>query len=143
MLEAADNKDALGKCKKYLPVKDENLKPLDIKLDKDYKSGIDCPLEFLVPDTFISKFSLNSKTDIEKTITMTYFAFTSLSTVGFGDLHPRSDYERLFTAFILLFGVAIFSFVMGNFIDILNSFKTINDDFDEGDNLSRFFGLIK
>ena len=74
---------------------------------------------------------------------MTYFAFTSLSTVGFGDLHPRSDYERLFTAFILLFGVAIFSFVMGNFIDILNSFKTINDDFDEGDNLSRFFGLIK
>lgn len=74
---------------------------------------------------------------------MTYFAFTSLSTVGFGDLYPRSDYERLFTAFILLFGVAIFSFVMGNFIDILNSFKTINDDFDEGDNLSRFFGLIK
>jgi hypothetical protein len=45
-----------------------------------------------------------------------YFSFTSLSTVGFGDYHPRSDPERLLVAFILLFGVAIFSYCMGIFI---------------------------
>ena len=49
----------------------------------------------------------------------TYFAFTSLSTVGFGDFHPRSNNERLICALILLFGVAIFSMIMGDFIDIL------------------------
>ena len=48
-----------------------------------------------------------------------YYAFTSLSTVGFGDLAPRSDSERLFVAFMLLFGVAIFSYIMGVFIEIL------------------------
>ena len=52
----------------------------------------------------------------------TYFAFTSLSTVGFGDFHPRSNPERLICALILLFGVAIFSMIMGDFIDILQSF---------------------
>lgn len=51
-----------------------------------------------------------------------YFAFTSLSTVGFGDFNPRGDIERILCAFILLFGVAIFSYIMGNFIDILDQF---------------------
>lgn len=52
---------------------------------------------------------------------MTYYAFTTLSTVGFGDFHPRSNAERTVCAFILLIGVAIFSYVMGNFIEILLS----------------------
>ena len=55
-----------------------------------------------------------------QTLIITYFAFTSLSTVGFGDFNPRSDYERVLIAIILLFGVAIFSYVMGNFLEILN-----------------------
>jgi len=37
-----------------------------------------------------------------------YFSFTSLSTVGFGDYHPRSNSERLIGAAMLVFGVAIF-----------------------------------
>lgn len=76
-------------------------------------------------------------------IILTYFAFTSLSTVGFGDFHPRSNVERIFCAFILLFGVAIFSYIMGNFIDILASFTTLMAGLDDGDNLSRFFGILK
>ena len=48
-----------------------------------------------------------------------YFAFTSLSTVGFGDYHPKSDEERIFVAFLLLVGVATFSYIMGIFINIL------------------------
>jgi hypothetical protein len=48
-----------------------------------------------------------------------YFAFTSLATVGFGDYCPRSDFERCLGAIMLLFGVAIFSMCMGNFIEML------------------------
>jgi hypothetical protein len=39
---AADNKDDKGKCKKYTPVKNENVKPLDIQIDGELKTG-DCP----------------------------------------------------------------------------------------------------
>lgn len=45
---------------------------------------------------------------------MFYFAFTSLSTVGLGDYHPRSDLERAIGAFALLFGVTVTSYVMEN-----------------------------
>lgn len=71
-----------------------------------------------------------------------YFAFTSLSTVGFGDYNPRGDLERLICAFVLLIGVAVFSYVMGNFIDIIEKFKQFHSELEDGDNLSKFFGTI-
>jgi hypothetical protein len=67
-------------------------------------------------ETFFSNFGIEGNSDIKNTIVMTYFFFTSLSTIGFGDYHPRSNFERYFGAYILLFGVAIFSYIMGNFI---------------------------
>ena len=94
-------------------------------------------------DSFITKFGFDEKTQFEKAIGVTYFAFTTLSTVGLGDLHPRSDPERLFTAFLLFFGVLLFSYVLGKFFRILISFKQIEEGFNDSGNLSRFFGVIK
>ena len=95
-------------------------------------------------ERFLVYFGLTSKqvTPIDRLITVTYFAFTTLSTVGFGDYHPRSDKERAYCAFILLFGVAIFSLVMGKFTEIVEEFKDFNKEIDYGDELSRFFGLL-
>ena len=62
-----------------------------------------------------------------------YFAFTSLSTVGLGDLHPRNDIERPIGALVLFFGVAIFSMYMGQIIEMLNKFISFNEDLEEGD----------
>ena len=78
-----------------------------------------------------------------KAIICVYFAFTSLSTVGFGDYHPISNQERLFGAAMLLFGVAIFSYCMGKFVEIFNEIITFNASLDDGDNLHKFFGVIQ
>lgn len=74
------------------------------------------------PDMFIETFGFYSNSRNENLIVIFYFAFTSLSTVGFGDYHPRGNIERMIGAFILLGGVAIFSLIMGNFIEILQEF---------------------
>lgn len=58
-------------------------------------------------------------------------------------MHPRNDIERALTAFVLLFGVAIFSMILGIFIEISDQFLKVNEEFDDGDNLSKFFGLIR
>jgi hypothetical protein len=68
------------------------------------------------PDIFMLYFEVEKKTNIEALIMACYFAFTSLTTVGFGDYHPRANLERVCGAFILLIGVAVFSYIMGNFI---------------------------
>lgn len=94
-------------------------------------------------DLFMVTFQIESKSHIENLIIVNYFAVTSLSTVGFGDFHPRGDTERLVTALILLFGVAIFSYIMGIFIGILDQISHFNEGLDDGDNLSKFFGILR
>ena len=95
------------------------------------------------PDTFIHYNGFHGQSAELNVIICVYFAFTSLSTVGFGDYHPRSNVERLTCAFILLFGVAIFSYIMGNFISVIEQFKAFHQDLEDGDQLSKFFGTIK
>jgi hypothetical protein len=77
-----------------------------------------------------------------KMLVTMYFLFTSLTTTGFGDFHPRSNSERMLSTIMLLIGVSIFSYAMMVFIDILNNYRSINDHIEDGDNLSKFFGMI-
>ena len=72
-----------------------------------------------------------------------YYAFTTLSTVGFGDFNPKSDAERLVCCVIMVAGVAIFGYVMNNFLDIINQFFEYERELDEGDELSKFFSALK
>ena len=41
-----------------------------------------------------------------------YLAVSTLSTVGFGDVHPVTEIGKLFTAFYILFGVAVFLYAV-------------------------------
>ena len=74
---------------------------------------------------------------------MYYYAFTSLTTVGLGDLRPISATEQLFCAFMLFFGVLIFSYIMGQYIELLDRYKASQEEYDEGDKLILFIGVLK
>ena len=67
----------------------------------------------------------NTDGDVDRLIKVWYFAITTLSTIGYGDFSPVSTNERLIASFILLFGVAVFSFIMGQFIEILMNYKSL------------------
>lgn len=94
-------------------------------------------------ETFIHAFKLKQMTPYNQTILILYYTFTTLSTVGFGDLHPKNFFERIIISIVLLMGVATFSYIMSIFIDMVNTIKAFNSDFSEGDGLSKFFGLMK
>ena len=84
---------------------------------------------------------LTSHTD--KTVQLMYFAYTTLSTVGFGDKTPQSDYERLIICGILLLGVSLFGYIMDVLVIIIDEFKAFDAEIDEGNELIKFFSLIK
>jgi hypothetical protein len=56
---------------------------------------------------------------------------------------PRGNEERAVGAFVLIAGVAMFSFLLGNFMDILKKYQTLNANFDDGENLVKFFAILK
>ncbi len=67
---------------------------------------------------------------------------TTLASVGYGDMRPISNSERLITALIFLCGVAAFSFIMGNFIEMLVEFKTVTAENEDHGGLAQFFSLL-
>lgn len=87
-------------------------------------------------------YGFSDRSIAQKTIVLSYFSFTSLSTVGFGDYNPKSNVERLIIAFFLLFGVAIFSYIMGRFIEILQQLQDLNADLDQGEELNQFLSVL-
>ena len=88
-------------------------------------------------------YGLDSANIARDILILLYYSFTTLSTVGFGDFNPKSNVERIYTAFFMLFGVMIFSYIMGNFIDIMNEFTIVTADINDGDNLTKFFGVLE
>jgi hypothetical protein len=64
-----------------------------------------------------------------------------LTTIGYGDFRPISPYEKILTAFILLFGVGIFSYIMGTFIEILMDYRSL-DKFNDHKNLTKWIALL-
>lgn len=58
-------------------------------------------------ETFREGIPYDSQANIRAAIAVSYWAFTTLTTIGLGDYHPRSDYERLLCAAIFLTGVSI------------------------------------
>lgn len=92
-------------------------------------------LRWVNTETFFEEFGMEERDNQERAIVVIYYAFTSLSTVGFGDYNPRADQERALCAFLLLFGVAIFSYIMGVFNSILQQQKELFADIDEGEEL--------
>lgn len=83
--------------------------------------------------TFYNSYGIGDNTDTENLIIVVYFAFTTLSTVGFGDFNPKSEVERIVTTLILLVGVATFSYIMGQFIDILLQLEHVTADNEESE----------
>ena len=87
---------------------------------------------------------INKKSPWNATLAMMYWAFTTLSTVGFGDYYAMSNYERALSAFGFLMGVAVFSYIMGNFAGIIAFIMDeLNNDLEEGELLTKFLSTLK
>lgn len=56
-------------------------------------------------------------------IIVCYFALTTLSTVGYGDLYPISIPELILGIVFMLVGIVFFSQMMGSFIDIIKKYQ--------------------
>ena len=50
-----------------------------------------------------------------------YWVVTTLTTVGYGDIHPTSNIGRIYTMIVMMIGVGMYGFIIGNISTILVS----------------------
>ena len=70
----------------------------------------------------------------QKAIKSSYYAMTTLSTVGFGDLFPKNNFERfVVTIFLLFMGYVCFSYMNANLSEMIIDYLSLDQDFDKSD----------
>ncbi|EKX41175.1 hypothetical protein GUITHDRAFT_74855, partial [Guillardia theta CCMP2712] len=57
--------------------------------------------------------------DVEKYVVSLYWALTTVSTLGYGDVLPVTNDERIYTVFTILIGVVVFAFSLGNITTLM------------------------
>lgn len=87
---------------------------LEIDIEPAQGSDVDC-----VPTGwFWECYGMSDLNLFDDFVLLLYFSFTTLTTVGLGDFHPKSSVERIFISFFMLFGVAIFSVILNNLLEV-------------------------
>jgi len=105
---------------------------------------------YLNPDDvrqdFITAFGLEEEnkdiSNFDRVIVACYYAMTTLSTVGYGDFYPKSALEVAVSIFVMLCGVAFFSYLMGSFIDIITTYNEKIGKPDESIDLHSWMNLL-
>jgi len=53
-------------------------------------------------------------TDEQKYVAALYWVFTTMTTVGYGDIYPMNNLERVFAVCVMIFGATVFGYIVGS-----------------------------
>ena len=83
-------------------------------------------------ETWISKNNYTEKSEFTKYLTSYYFVIITMITVGYGDISPVNNYEKIFSIFFVFIACGIFAYSLnsiGAFIqEIYQSEKFLIED---------------
>lgn len=71
------------------------------------------------PNTWVVRTNLIDKDYFTQYITSYYWGFQTFTTIGYGEIVPITDLERLFAIFYMIFGVVFYSSAIGTLSKLL------------------------
>lgn len=74
---------------------------------------------------------LNEKEVDEQYITSLYWAFTTMTTTGYGDITPITNIEKLFVIFCMLVSCVVFAYVVGSIESVIRKQSVIEEQFKD------------
>lgn len=96
-------------------------------------------------NTWIMRCGVIDLSELELYVTGLYWCVTTLATVGYGDIHPYSTSERLYTSGVMVIGIFIYSYIIGSLTNLLSNVDSrrakLNRKLEILDNLTREYGF--
>lgn len=78
-------------------------------------------LESNFQESWLIKESLESASIRAQYITCLYWAITTLTTVGYGDIAPSTEIERIFTLMVMFLGISMYAYTIGNVSSLISN----------------------
>lgn len=73
-----------------------------------------------------------------------YWTITTITTIGYGDITPQTDFQKIFTMCIMVLGVGFYGYVIGNFTSMLTQVDYVKMNFLEKiDRMNTFLNYKK
>ena len=72
------------------------------------------------PDTWVVRKGIIDESPWYQYLVSSYWAFQTLTTVGFGDVGAKTNIEIVLCCIWMIFGVGFYSFTIGNLSSIMN-----------------------
>jgi hyperpolarization activated cyclic nucleotide-gated potassium channel 2 len=82
-------------------------------------------------DCWLRNSSLEDSEVSDQYIASLYWAFETMTTVGYGDIYPITNIEKIFTMFSMLVSCGVFAYVVGSIETIVKRSNTIEYIFKE------------
>lgn len=95
--------------------------------------AIACPGNICRPNTWIhlAAASGTSEKPISNWVDSFYWTVATMTSTGYGDIHPTNDLERVFAMIVMVFGKLLFGFVLGNVASTLANAESLRVRFEE------------
>lgn len=82
---------------------------------------------------------IGDRSNLDKYVASLYWALTTMSTIGYGDIIPKTNLERILTMFCMLFGAFLFAYGLTNVCTLLFNHDLYSVEFEGAtDELSEF-----
>lgn len=81
--------------------------------------------DFITVNGWIYKFFYEDDSNLEIYVTAVYWSVTTCATVGYGDILPVNEFEKMLTVFVLILGVSTFSYCLS---DLSTQFSELQKD---------------
>lgn len=78
--------------------------------------------------TWITNYNLKSTTWDDKYLNSIYWSLVTMVTVGYGDIVPQNNNEKVFCIITMLVGFTVFGFTLGNLGEIIHKMNAKNQD---------------
>lgn len=80
------------------------------------------------PQNWVSAVNMENATNGDKYVMALYWAVTTLTTTGFGDVVPVNSYERLYGIVLMVLSAGVFSFLIGKIATVItNVERSVNE----------------
>jgi len=74
-------------------------------------------------DSWVTHIAIDGESQLTQYLISTYFALTTISTVGYGDIVPKNNHEVAYTMMMQLFGLSLFSYTTSTLANLVNGLK--------------------